>query len=1305
MNKSKLSCSLLFAMLFCFQQGFSQTSWKGTINTYWNNPANWTNGIPDITKDAILGDANFTGPFQPKINVVSTCKSVILGGVAPATLTISRNLTVTGDFTINANGAVDHPATTMYLNGNWINNGTYTTSATAAGITFKGTNQLIGGNSLTTFRRMTVNPTSTVSLAANIKVDGASSFLGVYGVIDPGQSPTYTVTSTGLTRIYNLGKIKINAASFTLNYILTGATTFYAGSIVEYGSTSVDQVVSSAYSYYTLIISGTGTKSLAANLPSLNGSNAAYGKIYVNSGTFNLGTYTANRATTKVGGILNVADGARLQVGGLNNFPLNFATRFFGTSSTIEYNGVTQTISNQAYGNLHISAVGIKTVASALTLKGSLIITDGTFNTTAIGISHLVAGDFIHSGGAITGTNTTYNLNGTADQTASLIAGLPKLTINNTGGSVILGSDITVTTTLNFIKGNIQTGSYNVILPTTATLTSAGQATGWVNGKLQKAITTGASVSKTFEVGSAAEYSPLTVLFANVAMAGNLTASAWSVDQPEINYSTIDPAKSVNRFWSLNNAGILFTTATSTFNWVASDIDGGAITTNFKAGTFNGTNWTLPAVTALQPTSIQATGLTSFGDFAVGENISKYTWNGDAFTADWFTPKNWLGGVPTAAFSTFIPTGISGGRLYPVLTGGAGTVTDITVEAAAALTINAGTLKIAGSFSNAGTVTASAGTVEYNGAAPQTIADGLFVNNTIKDLIINNDVSLAGTDSLTGTLTIAAGKTFSTNDNLVLKSTASGTARVATLPTDGSGNATAFITGNVSIERYIPARKAWRLLSAPIKPGAISINAAWQEGVNGSSFGPNPNPGYGVHITGGTIANGFDQSPTNSPSLKVYDNTTNTYIGLPPSPGTNAPLHNYPGYLLYIRGDRSIDLMQGANAAITSTTLRMQGQIKTGSQVVNVNAANFSVMGNPYPAAIDFQTLTRNNVKNTFYLWDPKLAGSNGLGAYVTVSWNNTNSTYDITTAASPVSQYIPSGEAVLLESLDGANPGTITIKESDKTTNGSDMLFGRPPAPAQKLRTNLYAINADGSASLLDAALVTYDDDNLNIVDNDDVRKLSGASESISLQCETKLLSIERRKTITGNDTAFINLAQMKFNTYKLEVIGEYLKKKDLTAVVKDKYSGTTNNMPVDLNGTTNIMFSTNSDPASYAKDRFSIVFEKTTVAPLPMRSTAKASVAKVGNEKAVLAEKMVVFPNPVKGSVVSLQLNNIEKGTYNIQVTNVNGQLIKSISIQHNGVSATHNITFDGNLPSGTYQVKLAGSSVNLVTSLIKE
>ena len=44
----------------------------------------------------------------------------------------------------------------------------------------------------------------------------------------------------------------------------------------------------------------------------------------------------------------------------------------------------------------------------------------------------------------------------------------------------------------------------------------------------------------------------------------------------------------------------------------------------------------------------------------------------------------------------------------------------------------------------------------------------------------------------------------------------------------------------------------------------------------------------------------------------------------------------------------------------------MKGALRAGNQISTVNGTNLTVVGNPYASAIDFATLTKNNVKNNF---------------------------------------------------------------------------------------------------------------------------------------------------------------------------------------------------------------------------------------------------------------------------------------------------------------------------------------------------
>lgn len=1373
------------------------------------------------------GIVNFNGTISPDFNSTSTPTFATVNINNTAGINPSVNWVTLVAFNVSAGATFNGGASTHTFGRAFTNNGIVTSSGTMnfnptsavtlqlSGTSFSSTGKIIfGGSGAVT---VTGNPTALQDVviantnAAGITAPGGWILNGNLSINSNAAFNAGTFNHSVAGNIECNGVLNGNTSTFTMsavagelsgspgtvfnNLILTGNITGNSdfnvagnftnngtydgslGALIMTGNTAATiggTTNPSTIDLLTINKSGGAIVTSNVNISSITGLNIFSGTLF---------TSTYSIAQNPAGGVIVIAAGATLKLGGTNTIPA-FSGYGFDEQSTVEYAGAAQTIANgPVYGNLLISAAGNKTAPSflPLTIAGNITITAGNF--IANNNTHKVAGNWIMNGGTFNNANSVIRFNGVNDQIIETIAPFNSVNINKFSGAVNLSSDITVNGILSFSSGKIETGNYTVIVPSTGSVTGAAQNTGWINGNLQKNVSTGTAVSRTFEVGSASYFSPATILFASVGTAGNVIASATATDHTQVDYSGIDSTRTVNRFWSISNAGIVFTTATTTFNWVASDLDAGVNTANFKAAIFDGTAWTLKTIASPLATSIQATALTAFGDFEIGEQQASYKWTGEGFTADWNLAKNWSGGIPTTAYNTLIPNGISGGRLYPILSSGTGAVSNLTIDNAASLSVNTATLQIAGAITNNGTLNASQGTIEYNGLSAQIIAAGTFQNNLIKDLTVNNNLSLGGATYLTGTLTVANGKTLTTNDNLVLRSNAAGTARVANLPVNGSGIATAFITGNVSIERYLPLRKAWRMLSAPVKAaGAPSINAAWQEAVTTASGTPNPNPGYGVHITGGSVANGFDQGLTAATTIKVFNNVSG-FVALPAA-GTNTAITNYPGYFLYVRGDRSINLLAGNNAAVTATTLRMKGQLNTGSQTSNVNAIGYTILGNPFASAIDFGTLTRTNVKNSFYVWDPKLSGTYGLGGYVTFSYNSGTGNYDATTAASPVSKYIPSGEAIIIESADGINPGTVTIKESDKTASGSDQVFGRSNGLDQQVRVNMFSINADGTTALLDGVLTTYDDDNLNTIDNSDAYKLNGGSENIGIKRSGKMLAIERRQTVTANDTTFLNIYQMKVQSYKLEITMNNMSVGvGAIALLRDSYSNTINNTALDMNGTTNVSFNVNADPASYSLNRFSIVFA--IQAPLPVTfktikaykqqkninvewstdneinikeydlerskdgrmftklhttpatasnggsaiysfldtdpfqgnnyyrvrssdhdgKTGYSSIVKVSMESAESLSTVTIFPNPVKGKVVGLQLNNIAKGNYTIQLFNSAGQLIALKKLQHNGGSASESLEINSAFAAGKFELLITGENLKLATAVIKK
>src|SRR5205823_2733621 len=112
---------------------------------------------------------------------------------------------------------------------------------------------------------------------------------------------------------------------------------------------------------------------------------------------------------------------------------------------------------------------------------------------------------------------------------------------------------------------------------------------------------------------------PVTVAFGNVTVAGDLSAITTGSDHPNISTSGILATKSVNRYWTLTNSGISFNNYGATFTFVGADVDGSAATGSFIISKRDAGVWTLPTVGTRLSTSTQATGMTAFSDFQLGE--------------------------------------------------------------------------------------------------------------------------------------------------------------------------------------------------------------------------------------------------------------------------------------------------------------------------------------------------------------------------------------------------------------------------------------------------------------------------------------------------------------------------------------------------------------------------------------------------------------------------------------------------------------------------------------------------------------
>ena len=145
-----------------------------------------------------------------------------------------------------------------------------------------------------------------------------------------------------------------------------------------------------------------------------------------------------------------------------------------------------------------------------------------------------------------------------------------------------------------------------------------------MNGNLKKPITvSGGNANQTFEVGDATTYAPVTLDFPGTATVnGAMTVATTAGDHPNLATSTLDPTKSVNRYWSIANSGTGFTSYNPTVNFVAGDVDAGATPANFRIQRFAGGTWSTSTAGTRTASSTQATGLTGVGDLAVAEQAA-----------------------------------------------------------------------------------------------------------------------------------------------------------------------------------------------------------------------------------------------------------------------------------------------------------------------------------------------------------------------------------------------------------------------------------------------------------------------------------------------------------------------------------------------------------------------------------------------------------------------------------------------------------------------------------------------------------
>jgi hypothetical protein len=579
------------------------------------------------------------------------------------------------------------------------------------------------------------------------------------------------------------------------------------------------------------------------------------------------------------------------------------------------------------------------------------------------------------------------------------------------------------------------------------------------------------------------------------------------------------------------------------------------------------------------------------------------TWLG--VTTNWNDASNWCGGVPTSATNVIIPVVASG--LYPIITSATAplpSANNVSIAAAGAttpiITVGTGaTFNINGTLSGAGLMDVVAGTINTLGATA-TINGANLTSNTV------NTIKLSGNATISSGATpvkvtnqidfVTPGNTLTTNDNLVLVSAATGTANIGNV-NGGS------IVGKVEIQRFLPAQKSWRLLATPVvEATSPTITASWREGglnFTGNGFGTRITGADGPFLTYGPAYTGayLDEYTIRS-NMKSYNMMAGNFtdvIGYDIQ--TNMKIANKDGYFLFVRGDRSAASTVPLGA---STTLRIKGEVRTGTQTFPVAPGKFRSIGNPFPSRIDMRTVNFNANTGAYSAWDPNPVGSFYVGRYVQYVDNFPVSgvheffvTPATITGVPAQRDFMESGEAFFVYN-GSASSSDIVIAETDKAT-GYTPYVSRQGVNSPTLEINLHTTDATGADVITDGAKVNFKNNFDNAIDALDVLKITNTSDNLGIKTAGQNLIVERRKMPQGGDTIQLNISAMRMANFTLEIDPSVLANIGVTAELKDRFLQTST--PISLVDITNYSFATTTDANSKAADRFYIVFRPSVI------------------------------------------------------------------------------------------------------------
>lgn len=1161
------------------------------------------------------------------------------------TLNLSGVISGTGGIALKQNSTIDVEAAMTYTGGTAVEAGTF---------------RLLAGGDLANETAVTISTGGTFNLNdQNLTVRSVSETANGNGGTLALGSGTLTIAGnyTGdrfQNTITGTGNLVKNG---TGNWVLYGNNTFTGTTTINAGTVRINNPNGLGTTDGLVTVNDGAALSLnaAADYPAQN--------LVLN------GTGIAN-----AGALRKVDTGNRIFAGGIT---INSNTRFNATGGTLLYDGAMNLNGNTMYfgGSQNFQFRASSSLSNATKTSGDgAIFKDGSGflwirpNLNLTGNVTLVSGEIrqftgsFPSDGKVIIRGGVYRSDGTTDRTIPKNVDIEgSFTLGHTGGGAMI---ISGNVDLTGANRNITTPNNNRINGVVA------------NGGITK-LGTGI-----LSLAGANTYSGNTNI-----QAGSIRLSAGG-DLSDATEVRISSGASFN----LNNQDVTVASVSETGVDNAGVVALGSGTLSINA-TYTGTRF---------QNSISGTG----------NLVKSGTGTLSLFGAQTYTGTTTVNGG-TLATSVDLASSeviVNASGTFSVTENEEVTIQDMNLASGATINLEPGSiLNVTGAFEDNGLTITGTGELRVirssastgNWTSASSWNNNLIPNSDFDFITLSHDVDLDIDYEIKNRLLIESGNTFtvSTNQTLSLDGTLTmngdllfknTTATNAAQFGEVASGSTINGTGSATLERFIPAQRAFRLFATGVNT-TTSIQDNWQEGAN--MYNEDLNPGFGTHITGiGTSSvspitpnvDGFDWNPSGNPSLFTFSNTSYSWTAVP---NTNTETISAElVYRLFVRGDRSIDI--SSNTAVPEpTTIRTKGTLNSGSNSINLNtnSERHNFIPNPFHAIIDVQSILEDAThlnERYYWVWDPSLSER---GAFVVVD-------LDVNAPINPISgdeelgssanRYVMPGQSFAVYSNE-VSP-TLSIAEAHKASAQPQTEVFSENASNEEVKyinVRLFETNAFNEGNRpRDGLAIRFKPGGNNAIDDNDAPKLMNTDENLCVFQDGKLIQIEERDLPQNEDEIQFYLDNKNFSNYVFDIdvdCGD----DELKLFFVDQY--TQDEIELE-NGNQQVIVDIDpSITASNATNRFKLVFEEVTLSQTDFDQ-----------------HNLSIYPNPAE-EVLHINWNETPDEEMQISIFNLVGKKVGEFVDDASSVTSLP----VKNLSSGVYLLKIQNEEWSVTKKFIKQ